>query len=179
MMLCDFPMLPMPDVSVTFAERVFAKIDASGDCWEWTGSRNRRGYGIVGRQGPIGAPIKIGAHRAVYELLVGPIPPDMHFDHLCRNTSCVNPDHGEIVTPDENKRRGYSPRALNAAKTHCDKGHEFTQENTCIRLREGHKSRRCRACNRERVARVKARQRAQLQQPYRVSPRELNRMGVV
>ena len=29
-----------------------------------------------------------------------------HVDHLCRNTRCVNRDHLEVVTPEENARRG-------------------------------------------------------------------------
>jgi hypothetical protein len=48
------------------------------------------------------------AHRSVYVHLRGPIPPGMTIDHLCRNRSCVNPDHLEVVSLKENVRR--SPR---------------------------------------------------------------------
>jgi len=111
----------VPRTSSSFAQRVFSKIDASGDCWEWTGTLDGAGYGVLGR-GPRGAG-NVGAHRAVFELLVGEIPPGMQYDHLCRNHRCVNPDHGEIVTPAENKRRGYSVARLHAERTHCLYGH--------------------------------------------------------
>ena len=37
------------------------------------------------------------AHRVVYEILVMPIPTGFQIDHLCRNPSCVNPRHLEVV----------------------------------------------------------------------------------
>ena len=45
------------------------------------------------------------AHRWAYELMVGKIPPGMELDHKCLETGCVNPEHMEVVTPTENKRR--------------------------------------------------------------------------
>ncbi len=79
----------------------------------------------------------------VWEYLIGPIPKGMHRDHRCKNRKCFNPDHMEIVTPAENNRRGGSPTAKNARKTHCSKGHPFTPENTVHRRTGG---RRCRMC---------------------------------
>ncbi|ETZ54626.1 hypothetical protein L838_1608 [Mycobacterium avium MAV_120709_2344] len=39
--------------------------------------------------------------------------------------------------------------AVNAAKTHCDNGHQFTEANTYVHTdRCGHTRRMCRACNR-------------------------------
>ena len=58
------------------------------------------------------------AHRAIYEWKRGPIPDGMKLDHLCRNPSCVNPDHLEIVTQCENVRRGNSTKiSIEQAKT--------------------------------------------------------------
>lgn len=88
----------------TLAERFWPKVDASGDCWEWTGARNPEGYGRIGagRRGSA----TLHAHRVAWELLVGPVPAHLELDHLCRNPRCVNPDHLEPVSRTENIRRG-------------------------------------------------------------------------
>ncbi|MER7063953.1 HNH endonuclease signature motif containing protein [Streptomyces albidoflavus] len=141
----------IPRASESFAERVFSKIDASGDCWEWGGTLDDQGYGIVGR-GRRGSGL-IAAHRAVYELLVGSIPDGMHYDHLCRNHACVNPDHGEIVTPEENKRRGYSIARLHAQRTHCAEGHPL--DGMTGGRGSPRKHRYCTTCARERVRKTR------------------------
>jgi hypothetical protein len=83
-------------------ERAFDKLDV-GDCWEFTGSLVTKGYGqIRGDDGPL-----VLVHRLVYEYLVGPIPPGMQLDHLCRNRRCCNPDHLEPVTNRANVLRGW------------------------------------------------------------------------
>lgn len=143
-------LLLVPRTSQTFAQRVFHYVDASGDCWEWTGTLNDDGYGVIGR-GVRGSG-NIQAHCAVWELLVGEIPADLNYDHLCRNHSCVNPDHGEIVPPGVNTLRGYGrSRYWSEAET-CDYGHPLDG----IRNRNGCIHRYCKTCNRLRM-RVAAR----------------------
>jgi len=138
-------LLEVPDTSPTFARRVFAHVDASGDCWEWRGAKTY-GYGVINRGGK-GAGT-MAAHRAVWSLLIGPILDGMEYDHLCRNHGCVNPDHGEIVTPAENKRRGFSPPALCGRRKACEFGHPLDG----VRGTRGGKrtERYCLTCNRER-----------------------------
>lgn len=76
-------------------------------CWLWQGAHNRKGYGRIQHRR-----VHSNAHRVVYELLVGAIPPGFHLDHLCLNTGCVNPAHMEPVTPAENVRRQHARRRM-------------------------------------------------------------------
>lgn len=106
-------------------DRFWSKVEVA-DCWQWLGALNK-GYGQFYHQGAMRR-----AHRLVWEELVGPIPLDLQIDHLCRNRSCVNPDHMELVTSRENTRRTpYRPR-VNGAKTHCKRGHPLSGPNLLI-----------------------------------------------
>ena len=129
-------------------------IDASGDCWEWTGSI-RNGYGRVWADGR-----RRTIHRVIWEALVGPIPDGLEIDHLCRNTICCNPDHLEPVTRSVNVQRGIK-RNGRADRTHCPQGHPYSGENLYIPERGG---RGCRTCRREIQRRYQQRKRAQLQE---------------
>ncbi|MHA6764694.1 HNH endonuclease signature motif containing protein [Streptacidiphilus sp. PAMC 29251] len=121
-------------------------------CWEWTGAVSTSGYGRTywdtkARE----------AHRVIYGLLVGPIPEGMVLDHICHTEKCLmtgrdcshrrcqNPDHLRPVTRGANAMRSASPPAMNAAKTACDQGHEYT--DTSSKIDGG--TRRCLICRRE------------------------------
>lgn len=118
--------------------RLAAKREVRGECWIYTGAKRPNGYGIISVQSR-----PRSTHRLVYELVKGPIPVGLQIDHLCRNRACMRPDHLEAVDCRTNLLRGDTLAAKNAAKTHCNWGHEFTAENTYI-CRDG--SRECRAC---------------------------------
>lgn len=70
-------------------------------CWVWQRALDKQGYGCAWSEQRLR-----GAHRVIYELLVGPIPDGLELDHLCRVPACVNPDHLEPVSRSENIRRG-------------------------------------------------------------------------
>lgn len=126
---------------------VWSRVDAGGDCWVWTGDKSKVAsgayYGIIATTNG-DRRTRTGAHRFIYELLVGAIPAGLQIDHLCRNTLCVNPDHLEAVPGAVNvNRMPWNSYIKNSRKTHCKYGHEFTPANT--RIRGG--SRRCITCD--------------------------------
>lgn len=103
-------------------------------CWIWTGGRSGR-YGSINFDG-----IVKKAHAQVYEILNGSIPKGNHLHHTCRTSLCVNPDHLQSLTPFQHKQKH--------RLTHCKHGHEFTPENTYIRIDGG--GRQCKTCHRNR-----------------------------
>lgn len=83
----------------TLSERFFEKVDRSGECWEWLGGKNHKGYGHFYQAGEGRTH---SAHRASYEMEYGTIPPRMEVDHTCRNRGCVNPEHLRLATRKQN-----------------------------------------------------------------------------
>ena len=96
----------------TLQERFEAKFEKRGssDCWEWTASRRKDGYGQFNIAGRIQL-----AHRIAYQLYVGEIPEGMCILHHFDNPSCVNPSHLFLGTQADNmidcmnKDRGFHP----------------------------------------------------------------------
>lgn len=136
----NLPTSPSQDLSFArLPVHVESRIDRTAGCWLWSGRLTEKGYGrchIEGKERRV--------HRYIFEKTNGPVPDGMELDHLCRVRHCVNPEHLEVVTSRVNILRGKSLAALNAAKTHCKRGHEFNRANTI--KRKGGRSRACRAC---------------------------------
>jgi len=144
------------DVTIPLSERLRTKmVTASNGCIHWTGYITSNGYGRVN-----GGTGMVFAHRAAYEVFVGPIPVGAQLDHTCHNQDsdcsggktclhrrCVNPEHLEAVTQTENQRR--SPHT-HAGRAQCVNGHPFVQDNVYV-TKAGHRA--CKQCNREKAAR--------------------------
>ena len=77
------------------------------------------GYGHISVNGTMQL-----VHRLAYSMFV-PIPEGLVLDHLCRNRSCINPNHLEPVTVAENNLRGEGCMADYARRTHCPQGHAY------------------------------------------------------
>lgn len=127
-------------------------------CHIWTGTRSGSGYGRVWLDGRMQF-----VHVVRYEREVGPIPGGMELDHyFCSNGAggCCNPHHCRPAGHRENTLRSDGPTALNAAKTHCQRGHELAGDNlVASKAKVG--ARECRECararHRERYRRLKQR----------------------
>lgn len=100
-------------------ERFWEKVnkEAANGCWEWTGAKDGRGYGMF----CIHDKIVRRAHRVAL-MLVGRAPEDWDrkaatkpdvVDHICQNRCCVRPDHlrlvPQAVNSVENTKRGPPP----------------------------------------------------------------------
>lgn len=151
----------------TSVDRLMAmvKVDPLTECWQWQGGLESGGYGSF--KPHTDRPTQ-RAHRAAYELLVGPIPDGLHLDHLCHTNDdtclggttclhrrCVNPAHLEPVDPAENARRGKSPTHMARRAGSCQRNHD-PSELVVRRRGNGQTFMACRACCRLTAALLRA-----------------------
>jgi hypothetical protein len=136
-------------ISTEDLTRFFSKVDiyfgiGFEPCWNWKSPLDN-GYGRFWLQNRTAL-----AHRISYLFFKGEIPNGKQLDHLCRNRSCVNPNHLEAVDIKTNVLRGIGPSAQNARKTHCKQNHLLSGENLFVNNRN---QRVCKECHKVRFAR--------------------------
>lgn len=112
------------------AERFFAKVEKTDDCWLWTGGLFRgreHGQFKVDKK-------NWQAHRYSYTMHAGPIPAGMLVFHRCDNQRCVNPAHlflgtvhdidGDMIEKGRQRRAGYAAAPVQARKSRPVNAHD-------------------------------------------------------
>jgi hypothetical protein len=99
--------------------KFWLKAQKVGECWEWTGSRQSNGYGVLypnGKKQP-----REVAHRVAYKMEVGPIPEGHVVCHRCDNPPCVRPSHLFVGTQKDNIQDCKAKGRMNPYKRHGEK----------------------------------------------------------
>lgn len=75
------------------------KVKRQGNCWVWTGAKDRKGYGHMTR-----GQESFTSHRYSWLICNGHIPSHQWVLHKCDTPSCVRPSHLYLGTHDDNMR---------------------------------------------------------------------------
>ena len=124
----------------TYVDKFWSKVIVTDGCWGWKDKPYGNGYPYlqVGRKGP-----KLRAGRVSFFIYNGFWPNVLR--HTCDNPICTNPEHlldGTQLDNITDRRVRLRARNQNTGKTHCIRGHEFTEENTYVSAKQRH----CRKC---------------------------------
>lgn len=114
---CSIKCIPIGTRRRPIEERLWDKVDKSGNCWLWTGAVNGGGYGHISQAGRRNdRQPAIAVHRLSYELHNGPIPDGLFVLHMCDTPRCVNPAHLFVGTQIDNMQdramKGRNPKPM-------------------------------------------------------------------
>jgi DNA-binding CsgD family transcriptional regulator len=115
-------------------QNFWAKVNKSGNCWEWTGAKKKRGYGNVSINHKV-----YSAHAISFLLANGRMPlAGFIILHTCDNPTCVNPDHLREGTHIENmldmRRKGRAGVKLTPRQAETIRSASGTQREIAARF---------------------------------------------
>ena len=103
---------------MTILHRLFKQrsIDPITGCWNWTGAKHYKGYGLVRYNEKT-----CKVHRLAASVFLNLDLEDRKCQvmHKCENPSCFNPDHLELGNNSKNQATRYAK----GHRTECTKGH--------------------------------------------------------
>jgi hypothetical protein len=102
---------------LTDEERFWSYVEKKQGCWEWTGYKNEKGYGVINLRGE-----RALAHRFAWQL-DEPIPPGMSILHRCDNPACVRRKHLFLGTRADNNADMDAKGRRRAPDMHGTKNH--------------------------------------------------------
>lgn len=122
-------------------ETFWQQVTKTTSCWLWTRCLDNYGYGVARLHGAKTMRVHqiawiLSGHSALSRGEV------LH--HTCRVRRCVNPSHLRLSNHREHPD---SACGINAAKTHCPRGHAYSKENIYL-WKTG---RKCKLCMRMRA----------------------------
>ena len=94
-------------------------------CELWTGKLGNNGRPIVWR-----GRTPMNAYTIAYDRAHGDVPADLVVDHLCRRILCVQLEHLEAVTKQENERRKSMRYRLQRKR--CRRGHLLNEATRLV-----------------------------------------------
>lgn len=140
----------MGNLTESEAFRFASKYVERNDCLIWTSPLDKDGYGTFYLRRK-----NRRAHRVAWFNWFGEIPAGHVINHKCRNRSCVNPQHLELITIRENALQDSAGiGAINARKVTCPSGHAYDREYTGS---NGKTQRYCSTCEAAKQKRLRAR----------------------
>lgn len=144
-------------------ERFWSKVIKTEKCWNWNAGVDRSGYGVIRYLGK-----NKKAHRISYLIEYGNFDESLRVLHKCDNPRCVRPSHLFLGSQSDNMTDMVNKGRHGAGKqdvpsfedfskiapkrkisSHCQKGHEYSKENTRIKKVENRFVRVCRTCQRD------------------------------
>ena len=106
----------------SFESRFWSNVEKTDSCWNWTGGKTARGYGVCRKQRK-----KITAHRIAFFMHNPSVSQDLCVLHKCDNRLCVNPDHlfagtqlDNVRDRDEKNRQIKGEQSIHAKLTNAD-----------------------------------------------------------